>query len=101
MSQLTEWNGDVVQKDYFVEFTASQLLCNDAVSQFINVGLEEKGEIKLTQGIRTIKTVGCEKAEAPQACNFIKKRLWHRCFPVNFAKFLRTPFSQDTSGGFF
>ena len=24
--------------------------------------------------------------------NFIiKKRLWHRCFPVNFAKFLRTP----------
>ena len=24
-------------------------------------------------------------------CNFIKKRLWHRCFPVNFAKFLRTP----------
>ena len=25
-------------------------------------------------------------------CNFIKKRLWHRCFPVNFAKFLRTPF---------
>ena len=27
-----------------------------------------------------------------------KKRLWHRCFPVNFAKFLRTPFSQNTSG---
>ena len=22
----------------------------------------------------------------------LKKRLWHRCFPVNFAKFLRTPF---------
>ena len=21
-----------------------------------------------------------------------KKRLWHRCFPVNFIKFLRTPF---------
>ena len=21
-----------------------------------------------------------------------KKRLWHRCFPVNFAEFLRTPF---------
>ena len=24
--------------------------------------------------------------------NFIKKETWHRCFPVNFAKFLRTPF---------
>ena len=23
---------------------------------------------------------------------FIKKRLLHKCFPVNFAKFLRTPF---------
>ena len=28
----------------------------------------------------------------PQSCNFIKKRLQHRCFPVNFVKFLRTPF---------
>ena len=25
-----------------------------------------------------------------QISNFIKKRLWHRYFPVNFAKFLRT-----------
>ena len=25
------------------------------------------------------------------ACNFIKKRLPHRCFPVEFAKYLRTP----------
>ena len=29
--------------------------------------------------------------EKVKACNFIKKRLWHRCFPVNLAKFLRTP----------
>ena len=26
-----------------------------------------------------------------EACNFIKKRLWRRCFPVNFVKFLTTP----------
>ena len=25
----------------------------------------------------------------------IKKRLWHRCFPVKFAKFLRTPFLTE------
>ena len=24
----------------------------------------------------------------------LKKRLWRRCFPVNFAKFLRTPFQR-------
>ena len=28
----------------------------------------------------------------------LKKILWHRCFPVNFAKFLRTLFLQRTSG---
>ena len=28
----------------------------------------------------------------------LKKRLWHWCFPVNFAIFLRAPFLQDTSG---
>ena len=27
----------------------------------------------------------------------LKKRLWHKCFPLNFAKFLRTPFLQNTS----
>ena len=35
------------------------------------------------------------------AANLLKKRLWHRCFPMNFAKFLRTPFLQNTSGGCF
>ena len=28
----------------------------------------------------------------------LKERHWHRCFPVNFAKFLRTPFLQNTYG---
>ena len=28
----------------------------------------------------------------------LKKRPWRRCFPVNFTKFLRIPFSQNTSG---
>ena len=28
----------------------------------------------------------------------LKKRLWHRCLPVNFLKFPRTPFLRNTSG---
>ena len=28
----------------------------------------------------------------------LKKRLWHRCFPMNFVEFLITPFLQNTSG---
>ena len=31
------------------------------------------------------------KAAGLKACNFNKKRLQHRCFPVKFAKCLRTP----------
>ena len=60
------------------------------------------------------------KLQASALQLFLKKRLWYRCFPVNFAKFLRTtffiehlwwlllsyefakflktPFSQNTSG---
>ena len=30
------------------------------------------------------------KVAVLRTCNFIKKRLQHRCFPVKFAKFLRT-----------
>ena len=33
----------------------------------------------------------------PEACNFMKKRLWHGCFPVNFANFLRKTILQNTS----
>ena len=33
-----------------------------------------------------------------RSATLLKKRLWHRCFPVNFAKFLRTPFLRNTSG---
>ena len=36
--------------------------------------------------------------QASGLATLLKKRLWHRCFSVNFAKFLRTPFLQNTSG---
>ena len=26
----------------------------------------------------------------------LKNTLWHRCFPMNFAKFLRTPYLQNS-----
>ena len=30
-----------------------------------------------------------------RSATLLKKRLWHKCFPVNFAKFLRTPFLTE------
>ena len=38
------------------------------------------------------------KVAGLRPATLLKKRLWHRCFPVNFAKFLRTPFLQSISG---
>ena len=37
----------------------------------------------------------------PQDCNFIKKRLRHRSFAVNFGEFSRTRFSKKTFGSYF
>ena len=41
------------------------------------------------------------KVAGLRSATLLKKRLWHRCFPVNFVKFIRTPFLQNTSGGCF
>ena len=34
----------------------------------------------------------CKKVAALRPATLLKKRLWHKCFQVNFGKFSRTPF---------
>ena len=41
------------------------------------------------------------KVTGLRPATLLKKSLWHRCFPVNFAKFPRTRFLQNTSGRLF
>ena len=41
------------------------------------------------QGLLFNKVAGLRPA------TLLKRRLWHRCFPVNFAKFLGTPFLKE------
>ena len=43
----------------------------------------------LRQGLFFNKVAGLRPA------TLLKKRLWCRCFPVNFTKFLRTPFFRE------
>ena len=38
------------------------------------------------------------KVTGLRPATLLKKSLWHRCFPVDFVKFLRTPFLKNTSG---
>ena len=43
----------------------------------------------------------CARASFLRAATSLKKKLWHRYFSVNFVKFLRTSFLENTSGGCF
>ena len=36
------------------------------------------------------------KVAGLRPATLLKKRLWHRCFPVNFVKLLRAPLLKDT-----
>ena len=40
----------------------------------------------------------CQSHLCQRSATLLEKRLWHRCFLVNFDKFLRTLFLQNTSG---
>ena len=51
--------------------------------------LQNSQEKHLWQSLFFNKVAGLRPA------TLLKKRLWHRCFPVNFAKFLRTPFLTE------
>ena len=41
------------------------------------------------------------KAGGLQVCNFIKKRLQHRCFPLSIANFFRIPILRKSANGCF
>ena len=55
-----------------------------------------KNLIKFT-GKHLCQSLFLNKVAGHRPANLLKKRLRHRCFPVNFIKFLRTPFLQNTS----
>ena len=56
-----------------------------------------KNFVKLT-GKHPCQNLFLNKVAGVRAATLLKKRLWHKCFPVNFAKFLKTPFLKNTSG---
>ena len=52
-------------------------------------------------GKHLCQSVFLNKVAGLKFATLLQKRPWHRCFPVNFAKFLRTLFVQNTSGRLF
>ena len=49
-------------------------------------------------GKHLCQSIFYNKVASLRPATLLKKRHWHRCFPVNFVKFLTTPFLQNTSG---
>ena len=47
-------------------------------------------------GKHLCQSLSIHKIAEVRPATLLKKRFWHRCFPVNFAKCLRTPFLQNT-----
>ena len=61
----------------------------------------KKGVLEISQNSQEktcTRVIFLIKLQACRPASFLKKRPWHECFPVNFAKFLRTPLLQNTSG---
>ena len=56
----------------------------------------KKGFPEISQNSKenTCASLFFNKVAGLRPSTLLKKRPWHRCFPVNFVKFLRTPFLQ-------
>ena len=52
-------------------------------------------------GKHLCQSLSFNKVAGLRPATFLKRRLWHRCFPVNFAKSLRTPFLIEHLGDCF
>ena len=58
---------------------------------FLKISQNSQGNISQTLFFNKIADL--------RSATLLKKRFWCRCFPVNFAKFLRTPFCRTPPGG--
>ena len=52
-------------------------------------------EISQNSQENTSASLFFNKVAGLRPATLLKKRLWHRCFPVDFVKFLRTPFFTE------
>ena len=58
----------------------------------------KKGVLANVAGKYLRQSLIFNKVAGLRPTTLLKKRLRYRCFPLNFAKFLRTPFLYNTSG---
>ena len=70
-------------------------LGSEAVVQRCSVTKDVLRNFAKLTGKHICQSIFLMKLQASRPATLSKKRLWHRCFPVNFAKFLKTPFVTE------
>ena len=69
---------------------------------FVKISQNSQENTCVKVSFLTCQSFFFNKVASPRLATLFKKRIWHRCFPVNFAKFLRTPsFMERLSSGCF
>ena len=83
---------------YLPDNTQSEFSCISVLDLFEWFrGSHRKSSVKVVLGNFACQRFFFNKVAGIRSATS-KKSIWHRCFPVNFSKFPRTPFLQNTSG---
>ena len=78
-------------------FTACQHFFRSSRPEVLNKKGVARNFTKFT-GKHLCQSIFFNKVANLRPATLLNMRLWHKCFPVNFMKFIRTPFLQNTSG---
>ena len=85
--RFTIWSQGLIFKDFWYFYRSSHQRCS---IRNVVLGNFTKFTVKhLCQSLFFKKVAGLRPA------TLLKKRLWHRCFPVDFVKFPRTSFFTE------
>ena len=79
-------NENVVKQNLFINFEPSEGVVWRCSAEKVFLEISQNSQQSTCARVSFFnKVAGLRRA------TLLKKRLWHRCFPVNSAKFLRTP----------
>ena len=79
----------IFQLYYFSQYQVTETATRGVVCKKVFLEISKNSEENICARVSFFNKVGDLKPAI-----LFKKRLWHRCFPMNFVKFLRTPFLQ-------
>ena len=82
---------------YLIRLCCSMYICSLVYRFYILANFRSsRPEVVYQKGVLRNFTKFLGKHQRQRPATLLKKRLWHRCFPMNFVKFLRTPFFHRT-----